>query len=102
MTSNLKTCRSSFNAAELVKKSEPTVADQGKRSMQPFGGDGPHVEAANTRDASAPLTSTPKMEVISTRSVQPASPLNGRSSHGIGFGTEHSSALGARGKLTIS
>ncbi len=43
-----------------MNKSEPVVADQGERSVQPFGGDGPHVEAANTREASTPLTSTPK------------------------------------------
>ncbi len=75
--------------AELMKKSEPTVDDQGERSVQPFGGDGPHVDAATTPDASAPLTSTPKKEVISTR----PEPLNGRSSLNIGSGTEHASAL---------
>ncbi len=84
-----------------MKKSEPTVADQGERSVQPLGGDGPHVEAANTREASAPLTSTPKKEVISTRNAQPATPLNGRSSQGIGSSIPHASALGTRGKLTI-
>ncbi len=70
--------------------------------MQPFGGDGPHVEATNTCEASAPLTSTPKKEVISTRSVQPATRWNERNSQGIGSGTEHACALGARGKLTIA
>ncbi len=39
------------------------------RSVQPLGGDGQHVEAANTPDASAPLTSTPRRGDISTRSA---------------------------------
>ncbi len=99
MTSNLNTRRSSFNAAEVMKKSAQTVADQGERSVQPFGGDGPHVDAATTPDASAPLTSTCKKEVISTRSVQPTSPLNGRSPQCIGSGTQHAGDMGAHGKL---
>ncbi len=42
----------------------------GMRSVQPFGGYGQHVEAANTPDASVPHTSTPKAEGhISTGSV---------------------------------
>ncbi len=49
-----------------MNKSEPVVADQVKRSVQPLGGDGSHVEAANTREASAPLTSTPKEEHLGT------------------------------------
>ncbi len=85
-----------------MKKSEPTVADRGKRSVQPFGGDGPHVEAARTPDASAPLTSTPKKEVISTRNAKPAAAMNGRSSQGMGSGTQHAGDLGAPGKLVIS
>ncbi len=85
-----------------MKKSKPVVADQGERSVHPFGGDGPHVEATNTCEASAPLNSTPKKEVISTRSVQPATPMNGRSSQEIGSGIPHASDLGARGKLIIA
>ncbi len=80
-----------------MKKSEPVVADRGERSVQPFGGDGPHVEAAKTREASATLTLTPKKEDISTRPFQPTSPLNGRRS-----GTQHAGDLGAPGKLVIS
>ncbi len=92
----------SYIAAEVRTTSEPAVADRGMRSVQPLGGDGPHVEAANTRDASAPLTSTPKRrENTSTRPVQPAAPLNGRSSQGIGAGTQHAGDLGAPGKLVI-
>ncbi len=84
----------------MRKKSEPTVADRGKRSVQPFGGDGPHVEATNTRDASAPLTSTPKKrENTSTRNAQLQSALNGRSSKGIANGRNHAINLGAPGKL---
>ncbi len=85
-----------------MKKSEPAVADQGERSVRPFGGDGPHVDAATTPDASAPLTSTPKKEVISTRSVQPAARWNERNSQGIGSDIPHASTLGERGKLTIA
>ncbi len=85
-----------------MKKSELTVADRGERSVQPFGGDGPHVDAATTPGASAALTSIPKKEVISTRSVQPATRWNGRSSQEIGSGIPHASTLGARGKLTIA
>ncbi len=93
----------SFIAAELMKKSEPTVADQGMRSVQPLGGDGPHVEAANTREATAPLTSTPKRrENTSTKNAQLQSALNGLGSHGIGHGINHASALGAPGKLAIT
>ncbi len=87
----------SSTAAEVKAKVEG-----GKRSVQPFGGDGPHVDAATTPDASAPLTSTPKEEHISTRSVQPATPLNGRSSQGIRSGIPHDSASGTRGKLIIA
>ncbi len=41
----------------------------GMRSVQPLGGDGQHVEAANTPDASVPLISTPRRGDISTRSA---------------------------------
>ncbi len=85
-----------------MKKSEPVVADQGERSVQPLGGDGPHVEATSTCEASAPLTSTPQKEVISTRSVQPATRWNERNSQGIGSDIPHASDLGACGKLTIA
>ncbi len=85
-----------------MNKSEPVVADQGGSSVQPFGGDGRHVEATNTCEASAPLTSTPKKEAISTRSVQPATRWNERNSQGIGSDVPHASTLGARGKLTIA
>ncbi len=55
----------SYIAAELKAKVEG-----GMRSVQPLGGDGQHVEAANTPDASAPLISTPKMRKdASTRSA---------------------------------
>ncbi len=85
-----------------MKKSKPAVADRGERSVQPFGGDGPHVEAANTREASAPLTSTPKRkENTSTRNAQPAATLNGRSSKGIGYGRNHAIDLEAHGKLVM-
>ncbi len=71
--------------------------------MQPLGGDGPHVEAANTREASAPLTSTPKKrENTSTRNAQIAAAFNGRSSEGIGYGRNHASNLGAPGTLVIT
>ncbi len=86
-----------------MKKSEPAVADRGERSVQPFGGDGPHVEAANTREASATFTSTPKRrENTSTRNAKPAAALKGRSLQGIGSGTQHAGDLGAPGKLVIS
>ncbi len=69
----------------------------------PFGGDGPHVEAANTREASAPLTSTPKRtENASTRNAQLESASNGLSSQGIGYGTNHASNLETPGKLVIT
>ncbi len=55
----------SSSAAEVKVKVEG-----GMRSVQPLGGDGQHVEAANTPDASAPLISTPKMRKdASTRSA---------------------------------
>ncbi len=92
----------SFIALELMKKSEPAVADQEKRSVQPLGGDDSHVVAATTSDASAPLTSTSKEEHISTRNAHPASAFNGRSSLGIGSSTQHAGDLGAPGKLVIS
>ncbi len=44
----------SSTAAEVKAKVEG-----GMRSVQPLGGDGQHVEAANTPDTSAPLISTP-------------------------------------------
>ncbi len=82
---------------------EPAVADQGERSVQPLGGDGPHVEAANTRDASAPLTSTPKKrENTSTRNAQFQPYSNGLSSQGIGYGINHISNLEMPGKLVIT
>ncbi len=82
--------------------SEPAVADRGERSVQPLGGDGPHVEAANTREASAPPTSTSKEEHISTRNAHPAAAFNGRSSHGIGSSTQHAGDFEAHGKLILS
>ncbi len=85
-----------------MKKSESTVADQGERSVQPLGGDGPHVEAANAREASAPLTSTPKEEHISTRNAHPAAALNGRCSQSTGSGRQHAGDLGASGKSVTS
>ncbi len=85
-----------------ANKSEPTVADQGERSVQSFGGDGPHVEATNTREASAPLTSTPKKEVISTRNAQPVNALSGRDSQSIVSGTQQAGDLGELGKLVIT
>ncbi len=55
----------SSSAAEVKAKVEG-----GMRSVQPLGEDGPHVVAANTPDASAPHTLTPKKEgLISTRSA---------------------------------
>ncbi len=93
----------SYIAAEVRKKSEPVVADRGERSVQPFGGDGPHVDAATTFDASAPLTSTPKKtENASTRNAQLESASNGLSSQGIGYGTNHASNLEAPGKLKLA
>ncbi len=86
-----------------AKKSEPTVADRGKHSVQPFGGDGPHVEAARTRDASAPLTSTPKRtENASTKNAQLESASSGLSSQGIGYGRNNASNFEAPGKLMIT
>ncbi len=85
-----------------MKKSEPAVADQGERSVQPFGGDGPHVDAANTCEASAPPTSTSKEEHISTRNAHFASAFNGRSAQGIGPGIQHAGDLGVPGKLVIA
>ncbi len=85
-----------------MNKSEPTVADQGERSVQPLGGDGPHVDTANTCEASAPPTSTSKEEHISTRNAKPAAAFNGRSSLGIGSGIQHAGDLGVPGRLVIS
>ncbi len=85
-----------------MKKSEPTVADRGERSVQPLGGDGPHVVAANTREASAPLTSTPKRrENTATRNAKPAAAMNGRSLQGIGSSTQHAGDFEAHGKLVM-
>ncbi len=93
----------SYIAAELMKKPEPTVADRGKRSVQPLGGDGQQVEAANIPDASAPLTSTPKRtENASTKNAQLESASSGLSSHGIGYGRNHASNLEAPSKLLLT
>ncbi len=71
----------------------------GERSVQPFGGDGLHVDAAKTPDASGPLTSTPKSGDTSARTVQLTVALNGHSSQAIGSDTNHAGDTEAPGKL---
>ncbi len=66
-----------YISAEVREKSGPTFAGQGERSVPTLGGDGPHVEGANTPDASAPLISTPKRENAPTRTAQLTIALNG-------------------------
>ncbi len=84
----------------MRKDSEQAVADQGERSVQPLGGDDPRVEATNTPDVSAPLTSTSKRgKTISTRNVQLKPDLNGFCSQSTGPGTDHAGTLGASGEL---
>ncbi len=78
----------------MRKDTEQAVADQGERSVQPLGGDGPHVDAAKPPDAPGPLTLTQNKEDTSTRNVRPQSALNG-----LGSGTNHAGTLGSSGKL---
>ncbi len=89
----------SYVAEEVREKLGPTIADQGERSVQPLGGDGPHVEVANTPDASAPLISTPKRENFSIKNGQSAVALNGHSSQGIGSATNQAGDSEAPSKL---
>ncbi len=89
----------SYVAEEVREESEPTFAGQGERSVHPLGGDGPHVEVANTPDASPPLISTPKRENFSITNGQPAVALNGHSSQGIGSATNQAGDSEAPSKL---
>ncbi len=87
--------QSTFNSGITTKErkeTEPAVVDDqgGKLSVQPFGGDGPHVEGANTPDASAPLTSTPKRGDDRL--------TYGLSSQTAGYGMHQTGDLGASGK----
>ncbi len=73
-------------------------AEGGQRSVQPLGGDGQHVEVANTPEASAPR----KGENVSIRNAQLAGAMNRRSSQGIGSGTSHAGDLEAPGKSKVA
>ncbi len=84
----------SYVAKEVRKGSEPAVADQEKRSMQPLGGDGPHAETANTPDASA-------FEASTKGDLLPPT-LNGLCSQGIEPGTLHAGDSGAPGKSSAA
>ncbi len=61
--------------------------------MQPFGGDGTRVDAAQTPDASAMLTLTQKKGDTSTRNALLQTALNVLSSQGVGPGTNHAGKL---------
>ncbi len=84
---------------EVREESKPTFAGQGELSVHPLGGDGLHVEGANTPDSSAPFISAPKRENVSIKNGQPAVALNGHSSQGIGSATNQAGDSEAPSKL---